>query len=162
VRGIFKICNESSMKRRATKTKQHVIEKLPPAPPRKSWLRTYSHVAYFLSTLNLFVFPARANVQGAPLTPPAHYVRMNAYHAGTCASETCSRAPENTFRTSLLHETSALQCELRTATEATPAAALLLPQQQQLKPSNPCAHDAFEPARTPARFVKVLHARACW
>jgi len=66
------------MKKTATKYKNRFIPKKP-LHAHKSWLRIYSHVAYFYSALNLFLFPARANVQGATEvlnlnSPPALFV----------------------------------------------------------------------------------------
>ena len=54
------------MKKAATKHKTRLLKKRLSTAPRKSWLRIYSHVAYIISAINLFLFPARANVQAAP------------------------------------------------------------------------------------------------
>lgn len=55
------------MKKTAVRHKSIPVKKKLSPSERKSWFKIYSHVAYFLSVLNLFLFPARANVQGAPL-----------------------------------------------------------------------------------------------
>jgi hypothetical protein len=57
------------MKKTAIRHKSIPVKKKLSPSERRSWFRIYSHVAYFLSVLNLFLFPARANVQGAPLAP---------------------------------------------------------------------------------------------
>ncbi|MGH7496979.1 MAG: hypothetical protein ACREOO_31910 [bacterium] len=54
------------MKKTTTKHKNSPHKKNLLPAQRKSWLKIYSHVAYFLSVLNLFLFPSRVNAAGVP------------------------------------------------------------------------------------------------
>ena len=59
------------MKKTATKLKNARSRKQLSPAQRKSWLKIYSHVAYFFSVLNLFLFPARVNADGVPSSATA-------------------------------------------------------------------------------------------
>lgn len=85
---------KSSMKKTVAKHRNRLLKKNPARAPRKSWLKAYSHVAYVVSIFNLFLFPARANVQAAP--PIAAKACVCALPSGLLPSSGpvyCSRLP---------------------------------------------------------------------